>query len=221
MAHYDNTARNDYNRSAALALWLGTAAGVTTMALHPTGRDVVHNASLGAANGLVTAVHTLAILGEALVLCGALGIAAKLRARLDLAAGGYVFFVLAGFTVIIAATASGFLAPWAVRGIEGVGVPERTAMFNDLHYTGLINQAFARISVIFTGIAVILWSCAMLITGAFTRRIAWYGIVVGAAILIASGSGYLRLDIHGYGLVVLATGLWQVAVASALWRSNA
>ena len=190
------------------------------MALHPSGRDVVHNASLGASNGLVAAVHTLAILGEALGLCGALAIAAKLRARLDLAAAGYVFFGLAGFTVIIAATASGFVAPWTVRGIEGIAAPERTAMFNDLHYTGLLNQAFARISVIFTGVALTLWSCAMLITVAFTRRIAWYGLVVGVVILIASASGYLRLDIHGYGFVVLATGLWQVAIASALWRSN-
>lgn len=209
-----------YNRSAALALLIGTAAGLFVMALHPTGRDVVHDASVGGSNSFVTFVHGLAVIGEGLVLCGALAIVSRLRARLDLAVGGYVFFALAGFTVIIAAVASGFLSPASVRGIGDVDAAERAGMLNDLHYTGMINQAFARISVIFTSVALLVWSGAMLLTKAFTRGLALFGIVLGAAMLIGVGSGYLRLNIHGYGLVVLGTGLWHVLLANALWRSN-
>ena len=38
------------NRNAAIALVTGSLAGLVTMALHPTGRDVVHNASAGMSN---------------------------------------------------------------------------------------------------------------------------------------------------------------------------
>ena len=77
------------------------------------------------------------------------------------------------------------------------------------------------VSVVFTGAALLLWSSAMLITKTFNRRMAFYGILVGAVILIAAASGYLRLDIHGYGFVVLATGIWQIAIASELWTRSA
>lgn len=209
-----------YNRSAALAIWAGTAAGLATMALHPTGREVVHNATEGGGNILVSSVHLLAILGQALVLAGAVAIAARLRARVDLAVGGYVFFALGAFTIIVAAAASGLIAPSTVRGIGELEAAERGMMLNDLHYTGLINQSFARISVVFTAVALLIWCAAILRTRAFTRGIAIYGIALATLLLIGAGSGYLRLNIHGYGLVVLGTGLWQVLVANALWRPH-
>lgn len=210
----------DYTRSAALALLIGTAAGLGVMALHPTGRDVVQNATLNGSNALVSFLHGLAVVGEGLLLCGALAIAWRLRARLDLAVGGYVFFALAGFTIVIAAVASGFLSPATVHGISAVDAAERAGMLNDLHYAGMINQAFAKISVILSAIALLLWSAAILLTKAFTRGLAIFGIVLGAVMLIGVASGYLRLNIHGYGLVVLGTGLWQVLIANDLWRSN-
>ena len=220
MPNYDNTLATGYNRAAALALLVGSAAGILVMATHPTGRDVVHNASTGGSNALVSLVHAVAIIGEALVLSGALAIVARLDARRDLATAGYVFFALGGVAVIIAAVTSGFLAPATVRGIADVDAVERAGMLNDLHYTGMINQAFVRMSVILTGVALLIWSAAIIATKAFTPGLAVFGIVLAAALLIGVGSGYLRLNIHGYGLVVLGTGLWQVLIAMALWRSR-
>jgi hypothetical protein len=220
MPNCDNTTQTDYNRSAALALWLGTGAGLLVMALHPSGHAVVHNASIGGSNSLVSLVHALAVIGEGLVLGGALAIVARMRARMDLAVAGYVFFALAGITVIIAAVASGFLSPASVRGISEVDAAERAGMLNDLHYAGMINQAFAKISVILSALALLTWSAAILITRAFPKGLAAYGIVLASIMLLGVGSGYLRLNIHGYGLVVLGTGLWQVLIANALWRQH-
>ena len=221
MPDYDNTVRVDYNRRAALALVIGTVAGMLVMALHPSGREVVQNASSGGSNAAVSLVHAMAVIGEGLVLAGALAIVARLRARLDLAVGGYVFFALGGVAIIIAAVASGFLAPAAVRGIAEVDAAERAGMLNDLHFAGMINQAFAKISVIFTSIALSIWSAAMLRTGAFTRGLAVYGTVLAALLLVGVGSGYLRLNIHGYGLVVLGTTVWQIAAARWIWDAAA
>src|SRR5687768_3345602 len=82
-------ARMTTDRTAALALVAGSLAGLVTMVLHPTGRDVVHGASVGGANVLNAAVHGLAIGAQPLVLAGALAIVLRLRARRDLAVGAY------------------------------------------------------------------------------------------------------------------------------------
>lgn len=209
------------DRSAAIALLAGTAAGLATMALHPTGHDVVQKASLGMSNVLVTAVHGLAVVGQGLVLAGLLALVQRLRARRDLALGGYVFYALGSFAVIIAAAASGFLSPMTVRGIGDADAAERAMALSSLHYTGLINQAFAKISVLLTGVALLGWSVAIVRDRELDRRIGIYGVVLGSAMLVGIMTGYLRLDIHGYGMVVLGQGLWFVVVARELWTQTA
>lgn len=211
-------------RSAAFALVAGTLAGLVTMALHPTGQDVVHGASAGGRNVLVRAVHLLAIVGQASVMAGTLGIVAALRRRRDLAVGGAAFFLLASGAVIIAAAMSGFVAPGALRGYQDADEAGRASMRALLHYTGTINQAFALLYVVLTAIAILLWSSAILreeAPVAFPRGLARYGLLLGAALLGAMLSGRLPLDIHGFGLVVLTTGGWMTWAARSLWRWRA
>src|SRR5712671_3294624 len=97
------------DRTAAIAIFAGIVCGLFTMALHPTGRDVVHNASAGTSNALVMAVHALALIGQPLLLAGTLQL--TLRLRRDLAVGGYAFFALASVAVVVAVVASGFISP--------------------------------------------------------------------------------------------------------------
>lgn len=208
------------NRSASLALLAGCLAGLLTMVLHPTGRDVVGHASAGGANMLVTAVHALALVGQALLLAGTLALTLALRARRDVAVGGYVFYAVASVAVLVAAVASGFLAPSVLRGLDAADATARAAMMNALHFTGMINQAFARVHVLLTGIALLLWSWAMLAGDAFPRALALFGMVLGAALVAGVSSGYLQLDIHGFGLVVAGQSAWLLWAAWHLGRSD-
>jgi hypothetical protein len=47
-----------------------------------------------------------------------------------------------------------------------------------------------------------------------------YGLVVATVALLALLSGHLRLDIHGFGAVVLAQGVWLVLVGLELMRQS-
>jgi hypothetical protein len=208
------------DRTAALALVAGSVAGLVTMLLHPTGHDVVRNATAGGTNALNTGVHALALLAQPLVLGGALALVLRLRARRDLAIGAYVFFAMASVAVIIAAAASGFIAPAVVRRIGEADAAARAGMMGALGYTGMLNQAFARIHVMFSSVAILLWSIVMLAGRELSRALATFGIVLGAALLAGVLTGALRLDIHGFGLVVLGQGAWFGWVAWHLWRQE-
>jgi hypothetical protein len=203
------------NRSASVALLAGCLAGLLTMALHPTGRDVVGHASTGGANALVTAVHALALVGQSLLLAGTLALTLALRARRDVAVAAYVFYAVASVAVLVAAVASGFLAPSVLRGLDAADAVSRAAMMNALHFTGMINQAFAKVHVLLSGIALLLWSWAMLADRAFPRALAVFGLLLGSALVTGVASGYLRLDIHGFGLVVIGESAWLLWAA---WR---
>ena len=207
------------DRSAALALTAGSLAGLVTMALHPTGRDVVSAASSGGTNALAGAVHWLAIVAQPLVLAGALALTLRLRARRDLAVGAYVFYAVAGVAVVTAAVASGLLAPAVLRGLGNADAAERAQMLGALHYTGLLNQAFAAVYVVLSAIAILLWSAATLAGRELSRGLGVYGLVLGALLLLGVLSGHLRLGIHGFGVVVIGQAAWIVWGAGQLWQA--
>jgi hypothetical protein len=209
------------DRSAAIALIAGSAAGLLTMGLHPSGHDVIRNASTGQVNALANAVHALALLAQPLMLAGTLVLTLKLRTRRDIAVVAYLFFAMASITATVAGVASGFLAPDVVSGMAGADAPAQAMMMNMFHYTGLLNQTFAKMHVMFVGIAFFAWSMAMLGGREMTRGLAVYGMIVGVLLPVGVVSGHLTLDVHGFGLVVLAESVWMVWVAAQLWRSAA
>jgi hypothetical protein len=207
------------DRTAAIALVAGSLAGLVTMALHPTGRDVVHSAS-GASYTLATGVHVLAMLAQPLLLAGTVALTLRLRARRDVAVGAYAFFALASVAVVIAAAASGLLAPAFLQGVSQADESERAVVMAALHYTAHLNQAFAMLYVMFSGVAILGWSGAMLAGRELSRALAVYGLVLGAALLLGLASGHLRLNIHGFGAVMLGEAVWMAWVAAHLWRTQ-
>lgn len=208
------------DRAAAAALIGGVAAGLLTMMLHPTGSEVVQAASQGENNTLVTAVHALAIAGQGAQLAGAVALVRRLVHRRDLGVGGYVFFALAAICALIAATASGFVAPGSVSGYGEANEATRQAMLQSLHYTAIINRSFSQLFVLASSVAILLWSLAMIIGRDVSRALGWFGVILSVALIATAGSGHVSLDIHGFGSVVLLEGIWLSWAGVRLWGSQ-
>jgi hypothetical protein len=199
---------------------VGSAAGLVTMVLHPSGHDVVSNAASGASNMLNRSVHLLAIVAQPLVLAGSLGLTARLSARRDLAFGGFAFYVIASFAVVIAALASGFVSPAVISGLDTADEARRAMMMSELRYTGILNQAFAKIYVVLAGVAILLWSTAMLIGRELSRSLGFYGVLLGITLVMLMALNALRLDIHGFGLVAILVGAWFVWASVRLLKAG-
>ena len=215
------TSDTNYDRPGAVALLLGFGAGLVTMIMHPTGHDVIAKATAGGDNALNSGLHLLALAGQVLLVYGALVLTGRLRMRRDLATIAFIAFVLASVAIAIAAVASGLLAPLSVRSIGGADEARRAAMMHDLAYTGLINQAFAKVHVLFSCLAIALWSLAMLLGRDLSKGLAFLGLLLATPLAIAVATGALTLDIHGFLLVVLMQGAWFTTAAVHLWRGRA
>ena len=166
------------------------------------------------------AVHALALVALPVSFFGAIGLSRVLGSGSNAALAGLVAYGMAQLAVMIAAVASGLLAPaLAVQMVSTTGAEHdvAAALF---HYTGAINQAFAKVFVVASSSAILLWSAAILAHGRLSRAAGVLGVIVGTLVLFALVVGHLRLDVHGFGAVVLCEGIWMITVGVLLARSR-
>ena len=128
-----------------------------------------------------------------------------------------VAYAFGTVALIIAAAASGWLAPAALRGglnPQGEVTEIARALFRQ---SGHLNQAFAAIGFALVAAAIVLWSAALLRLR-IARGLGIVGLVVGAVVLIGIGSG-TGLPLHGFGgIAMLGQLVWMLWAGALLLR---
>lgn len=159
--------------AAGWALIIGTLAGLLTMATHPTGRDVIVNAASGGHNILAMAGHGLAIAAQPLLLAGLLALTALLARRHErLAYTAFIAYAFGAMAIIVAAIASGFILPALVVDLANANDTLRDVIHAQMHFANVINQSFAKVSVVASCTAILLWSIAMWRSQPFSKWMA-------------------------------------------------
>jgi hypothetical protein len=203
------------DRPYGFALIFGTVAGLVTMANHPTGHALLADFERVA---LVNrAVHALAMSGTIATVFGLSGLRRHFennRALVDAALISYAFGAVA---VMFAAIASGLIGTEVARRVLEAGEAGRATWAPLQTYNFALNQATTQVFVVAASIGIVLWSVAMLGVPRFGRSLGILGIVIGLGAVVAILAG-LRLDIHGFGAIVLGHGTWLVWTGIRLVR---
>ena len=205
------------SEKAGLALILASIGVTVAMGFHPTGRDVLADAAGGGANVRDVVVHLVAIGAEVVLLLGTLVLTTKLAGQRELAVSAFVVYALAMVSLVVAAVASGLIAPGLATRVAGATGTAREAMMAMFAFNGQVNQAFALLGFSLASVAIVLWSVAMLRDG-FSRGLGIYGIVSGAATLIAFAGFRFRFVLHGAGGLIMASQLLWTVWAGVLLR---
>ena len=187
----------------------GAVMGLVTMAFHPTG---------GGHAALALAVHALALAAVPLLFYGGWVLTRRLAAGGPVAELALAFYGVAAIATLLAATASGFLASDLIARAAELQGEARAAADALLHYNYALNQAFAKVFVAASSVAILLWSMEILRTRLLRRVAGILGCVVAVLTLLALFSGHLRLDVHGFGAVVLAQAIWLILAGAELIR---
>jgi hypothetical protein len=208
------------NRMSGAALIAGMIASIITMAFHPTAHDVMgpdHSAST--AMQVNVAVHSLVLLFIPIIFLGALGLTQRLASPNRLALCGLVFFGFGEVAIMIAAAASGLIAPGLFHHMAAD--PGMAEMWHTaLQLNGHINQAFALIFAVASSFAIVLWSAAILRSNIFSRTLGIFGCFLGPITIIAVVSGHIRLNVHGFGAIILGQAIWFISAGVLLWREK-
>lgn len=208
-------------RVSGLALIAGSAGMIITMSLHPTGHDLFAPGQLAPMAHLAIAVHTLALMSMPVMFLGALGLSQHLGARERFSVTALVAYGFAMVAGMNAAVFSGLVAPGLARNIQTSEATASEAWRIAFHYNGALNQGFAIVLVVASSLAILLWSVSMFRGAVLSQGVAIYGCFLGPVTVIAVLSGHLRLDVHGFGMVVLGQSVWLIIVGVLLCKVKA
>jgi hypothetical protein len=205
-------------RLGGAAMIAAAIAGIITMMAHPTSHDLLSPGQFRTIAVIGEAVHIFAIISMTIAFLGAVALARYLDSPNRIAMSALAIYGFAVVAIMIAATFSGLVAIPVLQKL--VEQPQSAAQWQGLAtYSGLLNQAFARIYTILVSIAIALWSVAIVRSSQLPRAAGIYGLVIAPVIFVAVSSGHVRLDVHGFGAVVLLQAIWSIAVGAALYRS--
>jgi hypothetical protein len=194
-------------RLGGWAMIAGAVMGLVTMAFHPTG---------GGEPALALAVHALALAATPLALYGGWVLTRRLSAGGPLAELALAFYGLSAAATLLATTASGFLGSDLIAQAAALEGEARAAADAVMRYNWALNQAFTKVLVAASSVAIGLWSVEILRTRLMRRATGIVGCVVAVLTLLALFSGHLRLDVHGFGAVVLAQAVWLILAGAEL-----
>jgi hypothetical protein len=207
-------------RKSALALIVGSLAGIFIMALHPTGHDLFAPGKFEAMARMLVAVHALALATLPVLFLGAWGFTRRIAQPDRLAVTALVIYAFGLIALCVAAVADGLLAPAIAREMLGAA-PGSSDLWHILfNYNFRVNQAFAQVYVAASSVALFLWSASCLKHGLLSRALAIYGLVLAPLTVLAVFSGHLRLNAHGFGILVLGQTIWFVSVGVLLFNDN-
>jgi hypothetical protein len=207
-----------HNRNAGLTLIIGVFSPLLVLGMHPTAGDLTGDAS--SRQVLINqVVHGVALAAQPLVFLGLVGVSRYLEWS-ENAIAALVVYGFGIVAVLSAAVLSGFVAPDIVERLGAAGATPDARYQALLAYTGFLNQAFAKVNVTASGVALALWGCAMWRTRHFPRATAVIGVVVGTALACGTLIGYLRLNVQGIIIVTLLQAVWMIPVAVHLLRAT-
>lgn len=192
------------------------------MIFHPTGHDLLAQADQIARRNETIAVttHALALASIPLLLFGFVGLSRRLGWAHPETSAAFIAYAFAAAAAICATVINGIVAPALTRRIMTADEPTRQIISVVFMNNTLLNQAFSKIFAVASSAAVTLWSVSMLKGNRVTRSIGVIGCVVGLAGLAGLLSGHLRMNVHGFGILVFAQSVWIILLGVFLCRQK-
>jgi len=189
---------------------------IITMALHPMGR--IAPSEVEAMVRKLLEVHSVALSSILLLFLGAWGMARHLSGPDRLSWAGLGIFGYAVAAILTGAVFDGLVEPRLLQQIVGSAGATRDVWQTLMMYNGIVDGAFVRVYVVAVGVAILVWSAAMVKNKQMGLGVALYGGLLGVVTVIGVLTGMLRPETHGFALVIVGEALWFLIAGAALWR---
>jgi len=209
------------NSIYGLALIAGMVAGIVTMAFHPTGFDPRATAETVAHEmSILVAVHTLALMSIPLLIFGFAGVTMRAGWHRPEALLAFIIYALSAVALMLAGIADGLINAALIPQMTGAIDPKLQAVKAALSYNFQLNQACAKVFVVGSSLAIVLWSITLFRFGTLERRIGIIGWFISFVALAGLLSGHVTMSAHGFGLIVLLQASWVIAVGVSMLRAE-
>jgi len=208
------------DRISGLALIAGSTGVIVALSLHPSGRDLFVPSQFEAEARKLIAVHSVALACLPVWFFGAYGLSRRLGSSGRLAVAALVTYGFALAAMMNALVFDGLVTPGLAREIVSATGTAAQAWRVAFNHNGLIDQAFMRVFLVASSVAIILWSATIVRSRAIARGAGIYGCVLGVATVVAQLSGQLESHAHLFGMVIVGQAIWFVVAGTWLCRAS-
>jgi|SRR6185312_250167 len=134
---------------------------------------------------------------------------------------GLVFYCAGVFSMIVAAAVSGWITPAVAAFVPAPTDQDLHTLDLLLHFGGMVNRSMADIGAVAMSAGIFFWSLGLVHDTGAARLTGALGILVGLAPALGLIVGAFHLNVPGMLAVVLAQGLWTLAVGALLISGKA
>jgi hypothetical protein len=168
---------------------------------------------------ILVAVHTLALLSVPLLVFGFVGVTIRAGWHRRSSFGIYHLCIICRRDNV-RGIADGLINAALIPEMTGASDLKLQALKAALSYNFQFNQACAKVFVVGTSLAIILWSITLFRFGVLERRIGIIGWFISLAALFGLLSGHVHMSAHGFGLIVLLQAVWAIALGVSMLRAD-
>jgi hypothetical protein len=207
-------------RPAGFVILAGSILSVFAMGHHPSvsGSGAAAMAELAREAALARLVHG-SLIALMVAMISGFWVFAE---RLDLSSGvvrlATVSYLVGVGAMIGAALISGFVVSGLGAWYAGAEPAAIEAASHLMVFGHASNQALAKLGVTAMSAAILLWSVRLTRRTGANRAIGWLGVAIGLVPPVLLAADQLRLDVAGMGGVVIAQGVWNLAIGVQLIR---
>lgn len=217
-----NEQRESSDRVIGWMIAIATALAILMMAHHPTIHtdamaDVIAEMARKAAINRFVHGSLIALIG---VLLFAFSEYSRRRCRnTPLLRAALLAYAIGALASIGAGLINGFVSTELALRYADANADALEVLRHLLRLCWRFNQALAQLGEIGRGMAMVLWSIALLRAGN-QRWLGGFGLIAGGVPVLAILSGMLPLDLHGALLALAAMSAWNLALAMQLIRNR-
>jgi len=212
---------NENVRLSGLALIAGSVGLVATLGLHPTGRGMFDPNQVESVARALVMVHSLGLASLPLWFLGACGLSKRIGTDDWLVMTGLGIYGFALAAILNAVVFDGLVTPGLARAIVNAA-PDRVVGWKiAFNYNALVDEAFLRVFLVLSSVAILLWSCAILRSGALSPTLGIIGCLLGTLAAVGQVAGLIGRNPHILTMVLLGQALWLSGAGWQLYREKA
>jgi hypothetical protein len=204
---------NQFRKTSAISLLIGSFLLIVTMVLHPSGGSLNHILKI---SRVIVSAHSLAIISLPFVGFGFYGLSIALLTKNKLSMLAFIIICQGLIAAMLAATINGLTLPWFLANYANDLETNRQILIPIVKYGFAINQPMDYIFIGASSAAIGIWSVLMIVSDKFPNWLGFYGILLVLGGLIGIVVQFNFIDLFGFRIYVFGLASWIVLVSAWL-----
>jgi uncharacterized membrane protein YcjF (UPF0283 family) len=208
--------KNEFKKSAAYSLLLGSILATITMVLHPTGGNLEHIVHF---KKMLMQSHSMAIFCLPFICFGFFGISNVLQTKSKISILAFIISCFGLIAATLAATINGLVLPQFATDYSNT-IIDKPTIKAIIDYGKFINISLASIFIVSVSISVVIWSFLIIRTSKLSKWLGYLGFIVIAFGVLAVLLNFNFTNVLGFRSFTFGLVLWKIAIGTNMIKKS-